>query len=33
LPWIVGAVVVAFVFPAIYKNVKKWKRKNLLYCY
>ena len=23
LPWIVGAVVVAFVFPAIYKNVKK----------
>jgi hypothetical protein len=24
LPWIVGAVVVAFVFPVIYKNVKKW---------
>jgi hypothetical protein len=23
LPWIVGAVVVAFVFPVIYKNVKK----------
>jgi hypothetical protein len=32
LPWIVGAVAIAFVFPAIYKSVKKWKRKNL-YCY
>jgi hypothetical protein len=27
LPWIVGAVAIAFIFPAIYKSVKKWKKK------
>jgi hypothetical protein len=23
LPWIVGAVAIAFIFPAVYKSVKK----------
>jgi hypothetical protein len=31
LPWIVGAVAVALIFPAVYKSVKKWKNKMLYY--
>jgi hypothetical protein len=29
----VGAVAVALIFPAVYKSVKKWKKRNLLYYY
>ena len=31
LPWIVGAVAVALIFPVVFKSIKKWKKKILYY--